>query len=67
MDQQMMLEDNRRQGMSWGRILRLVFLIVIVIILIVLVKDYFTTEQVEIGVASPTEAAIPPVTIAQQQ
>ena len=67
MDQQVMIEDNRQQqGMPWARILRLVILVAIVIFLILLIKDYFMTEQVEVGIASPTEGAIPPVTIARQ-
>ena len=66
MDQEIMTDNRRQQGMPWGRILRLIILVAIVIFLILLVKDYLMTEQVEVGVVSPTEGTVPAVSLARQ-
>jgi hypothetical protein len=69
-DQVMMYDDNRRQGMSscnWSGILKIIVLIAIVLFLLYLVKGSLSMEVHEVGVASPTEGAIPQVSLVQQK
>lgn len=58
MNKQELVSEESKQAsctISWVKLLKIAAVILIVVLLFLLVKDYLLTEEVSIGVASPSE------------